>query len=134
MGGKGGAGLIFFGMFLGVALLLLFLLVLWMGKQVLGSVLAHVVPVATVQFIDFSSDILVLIDFWRAGMTSRLLAGAFFMLLSFAVSAVYVFRQRNNRQLFRSRAEAAMCALYPAFYPAGRAVARSRRDSPRDSP
>ena len=117
VGGVGGAGLLAVSIFL---LLATTTVVLMVGvalctnarRRSVGSQLAHVVPVATIQFFDFASDLFLLVDFLQAGRLAHFWLGVLFILVSFVLSVGFVFARR---EIFGSQREAFGCALLAVF-------------------
>ena len=82
-------------------------------RRSVGSQLAHVVPVATIQFFDFASDLFLLIDFLQVGgRLAHFWLGVLFILVSFVLSVGFVFARR---EIFGSKREAFCCALLAVF-------------------
>lgn len=117
VGGVGGVSLLAVSVFL---LLATTTVVLMVGaalctnarRRSVGSQLAHVVPVATIQFFDFASDLFLLIDFLQVGRLAHFWLGVLFILVSFVLSVGFVFARR---EIFGSKREAFCCGLLAVF-------------------
>ena len=117
VGGVGGVGLLAVSVFL---LLATTTVVVMVGvalctnarRRSVGSQLAHVVPVATIQFFDFASDLFLLVDFLQVGRLAHFWLGVLFILVSFVLSVGFVFARR---ELFGSQRESFCCALLAVF-------------------
>ena len=114
VGGIGGSGLLLASGFLVIAMILVVVLLLSNMKN--GSEqLAHVVPVATVQFFDFASDLFLLVDFATDERWAHATFGAIFIIISMLLSIGYVLLKSGNKEMFKHTYEVPFCCVLALF-------------------